>query len=66
MGEIVPLRAASRRRIQAEPPKEPAKILFFLGVRYGVDQEGRPLEGRSFLRPGPSRPNRNSSGDIRA
>ena len=61
MGEIVPLRAASRRRTQAELPKEPAKILFFLGVRYGADREGR-----SFLRPGPSRPNRNSSGDIRA
>ena len=60
MGEIVPLRAVSRRRIPAEPPQGPAKILFFLGVRYGRDQEGRPI-----LRPGSSRPTRNTSGDFR-
>jgi hypothetical protein len=61
MGEIVPLRAVSRRRTPIQPPQGPAKILFFLGVRYGRDQEGRP-----GLRPGVSRPNRNTSGDIRA
>jgi hypothetical protein len=60
MGEIVPLRAASRRRIPAQPPQGPATILFFLGVRYGRDQEGRPV-----LRPGSPRPNRNTGGDRR-
>jgi hypothetical protein len=61
MGEIVPLPTGSWRRNQAPPPKGPAKILFFIGVRYGLDHEGR-----SIRRPEPSRHDCNSSGDKRA
>jgi hypothetical protein len=50
MGEIVPFRVASRPR-SAAPSQGPARILFFLGVRYvrnegGADGAGGP-KGRT-------------------
>ncbi len=51
MGEIVPFRIARRPRAAATPSEGPARILFFLGVRYvrhddGADgPKGRTSEG---------------------
>jgi hypothetical protein len=39
MGEIVPFRIA-RRPHAAAPPEGPARILFFLGVRYVRHDDG--------------------------
>jgi|GEM_PF-6533147 len=48
MGEIIPFRAAHRRRAPVEPPQGPAQILFFLGVRYC--REDADLDGRNNSR----------------
>ena len=50
MGEIIPFRAAHRRRAPVEPPQGPAQILFFLGVRYC--REDAELDGRRRSRGG--------------
>jgi hypothetical protein len=45
MGEIIPFRAAPRRRAVLESQQGPAQILFFLGVRYcreDVELDVRP------------------------
>jgi G:T-mismatch repair DNA endonuclease (very short patch repair protein) len=53
MGEIIPFRAAHRRRAPVEPPQGPAQILFFLGVRYR--KEDADLDGPPSNRSGSTR-----------
>jgi len=53
MGEIIPFRAAPRRRAPVEPQQGLAQILFFLGVRYcreDGDLDGRPSSRGSSTR----------------
>jgi hypothetical protein len=52
MGEIIPFRAAHRRRVPIEP-QGPAQILFFLGVRYC--REDAELDMRTSGRSGLTR-----------
>jgi hypothetical protein len=40
MGEILPFQQRSRPRAALRPPEGPAKILFFLGVRYERHDDG--------------------------
>jgi hypothetical protein len=40
MGEITPFRIARRPRAAATTPEGPARILFFLGVRYVRHDDG--------------------------
>jgi hypothetical protein len=44
MGEVTPFRNKSRARAGSAPPEGAAKILFFLGVRYERQEDGRDGE----------------------